>query len=86
MSAALRPIFDDVAVQRRYLVGFGFVQRPEPGVHVIPGQPQAVSPPGEEPSQDRHRKMLASDALSGVSRGHFAVSTISPVQPRLKRL
>ncbi|MGB5953033.1 MAG: DUF2087 domain-containing protein [Ornithinimicrobium sp.] len=36
MNAALRPIHDDVAVLRRYLVDFGFVQRPEPGVYVTP--------------------------------------------------
>ncbi len=36
MNAHLRPIHDDVAVLRRYLVDFGFVERPEPGVYVIP--------------------------------------------------
>ncbi len=36
MNAALRPIYDDVAVLRRYLVDFGFVKRPQAGVYVIP--------------------------------------------------
>ncbi len=36
MNAQLRPIHDDVAVLRRYLVDFGFVLRPEPGVYLTP--------------------------------------------------
>ena len=36
MNAALLPIHDDVAVLRRYLVDFGFVERPQAGVYVIP--------------------------------------------------
>ncbi len=36
MNTELRPIFDDVAMLRRYLVDYGLVQRPEPGVYVIP--------------------------------------------------
>ncbi|MGB3256508.1 MAG: DUF2087 domain-containing protein [Ornithinimicrobium sp.] len=36
MNAALRPIYDDVAVLRRSLVDFGFVERPQAGVYVIP--------------------------------------------------
>ncbi|CAN5403903.1 hypothetical protein BH23ACT6_BH23ACT6_08210 [soil metagenome] len=41
MNACLRSIHDDVAVLRRYLVDFGFVQRPEPGVYVTPERPDA---------------------------------------------
>lgn len=36
MNAELRPIFDDVAMLRRYLVDYGMVQRPEPGIYIIP--------------------------------------------------
>ncbi|MGB3685747.1 MAG: DUF2087 domain-containing protein [Ornithinimicrobium sp.] len=36
MNARLRPIHDDVAVLRRYLVDFGFVLRPEPGIYITP--------------------------------------------------
>ncbi len=45
MNAALRPIFDDVAVLRRYLVDFGFVERPEAGVYVIPDASDPTPPP-----------------------------------------
>lgn len=44
MNAALRPIFDDVAVLRRYLVDFGFVERPEAGVYVIPAASDPATP------------------------------------------
>lgn len=49
MNAELRSIFDDVAVLRRYLVDFGFVERPEPGVYVIPRTPTTPGPtqPGQ---------------------------------------
>lgn len=46
MNAELRPIFDDVAMLRRYLVDYRLVERPEPGVYVIPS---ATSP--SEPGQ-----------------------------------
>lgn len=36
MNAELRPIFDDVAMLRRYLVDYRLVERPEPGIYVIP--------------------------------------------------
>lgn len=35
MNAELRPIFDDVAMLRRYLVDYRLVKRPEPGVYLI---------------------------------------------------
>lgn len=46
MNAELRPVFDDVAMLRRYLVDYGMVQRPKPGIYVIPtaiGAPAAAS-------------------------------------------
>ena len=36
INAALRPIHPDVAMLRRYLVDYGLVERPEPGVYRIP--------------------------------------------------
>ncbi len=47
MNAELRPIFDDVAMLRRYLVDYGMVQRPEPGVYVIPSATRP-SKPGQQ--------------------------------------
>ncbi|NLG21910.1 MAG: DUF2087 domain-containing protein [Actinomycetales bacterium] len=36
INAALRPLHDDVAMLRRYLVDYGLVERPEPGVYRVP--------------------------------------------------
>ncbi|USQ80249.1 DUF2087 domain-containing protein [Ornithinimicrobium faecis] len=35
INAALRPIDDDVAMLRRYLVDYQLVERPEPGVYRV---------------------------------------------------
>lgn len=35
INAALRPIHDDVAMLRRYLVDYRLVERPEPGVYQV---------------------------------------------------
>lgn len=35
INAALRPIHDDVAMLRRYLVDYRLVERPEPGVYRV---------------------------------------------------
>lgn len=35
INAALRPIDDDVAMLRRYLVDYRLVERPEPGVYRV---------------------------------------------------
>ena len=44
MNAQLRPIFDDVAMLRRYLVDYRLVERPEPGVYVIPEATHQADP------------------------------------------
>lgn len=36
INAALRPLHDDVAMLRRYLVDYGLVERPEAGVYRVP--------------------------------------------------
>lgn len=36
MNAVLRKIHDDVAVLRRYLVDYGFVDRPQTGRYLLP--------------------------------------------------
>lgn len=35
LNRALRPIHDDVATLRRYLVDYGLVERPRPGVYRV---------------------------------------------------
>lgn len=35
INRALRPIHDDVAMLRRYLVDYGLVERPRPGVYRV---------------------------------------------------
>jgi len=35
VNAALRPIHEDVAMLRRYLVDYGVIERPEPGVYRV---------------------------------------------------
>lgn len=47
MNAELRPIFDDVAMLRRYLVDYRLIERPEPGVYVIPEAAEPTEPASE---------------------------------------
>lgn len=35
INASLRPVHDDVAMLRRYLVDYGLVDRPQPGVYRV---------------------------------------------------
>ncbi len=41
MNAVLREVNDDVAMLRRYLVDYGFIDRPEPGRYRLPDEPRS---------------------------------------------
>lgn len=41
VNATLREVNDDVAMLRRYLVDYGFIDRPEPGRYRLPDEPRS---------------------------------------------
>ncbi len=42
MNAVLHEVNDDVAMLRRHLVDYGFIDRPEPGRYRLPDEPRSV--------------------------------------------
>lgn len=44
INTMLRELNDDVAMLRRYLVDYGFIDRPTPGRYRLPEQPRPAQP------------------------------------------